>query len=45
VLKLGIFPNIPTPEWEAFSSQRQPWEKPLDGAVQYKTKSFGEKME
>jgi hypothetical protein len=45
VLKLGIFPKIPVPEWEAFSSQRQLWENPLEGAVQYKTKSLGEKME
>tara|TARA_R110002060_G_scaffold51591_4_gene62615 strand:+ start:313 stop:504 length:192 start_codon:yes stop_codon:yes gene_type:complete len=45
VLKLGIFPKIPTPEWESFSGERQAWEKPLDGTVQYKGKSFGEKME
>ncbi|KAE8449141.1 hypothetical protein EG329_008525 [Mollisiaceae sp. DMI_Dod_QoI] len=45
VLKLGIFPQIPTPEWESFSSRRQKWEVPLEGAVQYKTKSLGEKME
>ncbi|KAF8861910.1 hypothetical protein BDZ45DRAFT_799563 [Acephala macrosclerotiorum] len=23
VLKLGIFPQIPTPEWESFSASRQ----------------------
>ena len=45
VLKLGIFPKIPTPEWESFSGDRQAWEKSLDGTVQYKGKSFGEKME
>ncbi|KUJ12921.1 uncharacterized protein LY89DRAFT_687845 [Mollisia scopiformis] len=45
VLKTGIFPQIPTPEWESFSLNRQKWELPLDGAVQYKTKSLGEKME
>lgn len=44
VLKLGIFPKIPHPEWESFASQRQEWMKPLDGAIQYKTKSGGEKM-
>jgi hypothetical protein len=45
VLKLGIFPKIPTPEWESFASQRQEWERPLEGAIQYKTKSGGEKMD
>lgn len=47
VLKLGIFSEneLPTPEWESFSMSRQKWEKPLEGAVQYKGKSFGEKME
>ena len=45
VLKLGIFPKIPTPEWESFVSQRQTWEVPLEGTIQYKTKSGGEKME
>ncbi|KIX03027.1 uncharacterized protein Z518_06577 [Rhinocladiella mackenziei CBS 650.93] len=44
ILKLGIYPEVPVPEWESFASQRQTWEKPLEGAVQYKTKSFGEKM-
>jgi hypothetical protein len=45
ILKLGIFPKIPVPEWESFASQRQSWEKPIDGCVQYKTKSLGEKLE
>lgn len=45
VLKLGIFPKIPTPEWESFASQRQSWEVPLEGTIQYKTKSGGEKMD
>lgn len=44
VLKLGIYPKVPHPEWESFAERRQAWEKPLEGAVQYKTKSFGEKM-
>ncbi|KAL2434059.1 hypothetical protein ABEF95_014276 [Exophiala dermatitidis] len=38
ILKLGIYPKLPVPEWESFASQRQEWEKPLDGAIQYKTK-------
>ena len=45
VLKLGIFPKIPIPEWESFASQRQEWYQPLEGTIQYKTKSGGEKME
>lgn len=32
------------PEWESFAEKRQEWEKPFEGTVQYKTKSFGEKM-
>jgi hypothetical protein len=45
VLKLGIFDKIPEPEWESFVVNRQKWEKPLEGTTQYKTKSFGEKLE
>jgi hypothetical protein len=45
VLKLGIFPKIPIPEWESFASQRHEWYQPLEGRIQYKTKSGGEKME
>jgi hypothetical protein len=45
ILKLGIFEKIPEPEWEPFVVKRQKWEKPLEGATQYKTKSFGDKLE
>ena len=45
ILKLGIFDKIPEPEWEAFVVNRQKWEKPLEGTTQYKTISFGEKLE
>jgi hypothetical protein len=44
VLKLGIYPRVPVPEWESFAIKRQGWEKPIEGCVQYKTKSLGEKM-
>ncbi|KAJ9615604.1 hypothetical protein H2200_001679 [Cladophialophora chaetospira] len=44
VLKLGLYPNLPVPEWESFAERRQKWEKPLEGTVQYKTKTFGEKL-
>jgi hypothetical protein len=36
VVKLGVFPDVPQPEWEQFAIRRQPWEVPLDGCVQYK---------
>ena len=42
VLKLGIYPKLPVPEWESFASKRQAWEKPFEGCVQYKTKSKGD---
>lgn len=32
------------PEWESFAKDRQRWEKPIEGTVQYKGKSKGEKM-
>jgi hypothetical protein len=32
------------PEWESFANDRQKWEKPFYGTVQYKGKSKGEKM-
>ncbi len=45
VLKLGIFPKIPTPEWESFSGLRQEWGRPLEGTVLFKGKTGGEKMQ
>ena len=45
VVKLGLFDKIPPPEWESFASKRQEFEKPLEGAIQYKLISFGERME
>ena len=44
ILKLGLYPTLPTPEWEAFASQRQKWEVPIEGTIQYSTKSFGDKV-
>lgn len=32
------------PEWESFAKDRQKWEKPFQGTIQYKSKSKGEKM-
>jgi hypothetical protein len=36
VLKLGVFPKVPEPEWEAFAVRRQDWEVPVEGCLQYK---------
>jgi hypothetical protein len=36
VLKLGVFPKVPRPEWEAFAVRRQAWEVPFEGCIQYK---------
>jgi hypothetical protein len=38
VLKLGLYPKLPVPEWESFAERRQPWEKPYPGTMQFKTK-------
>lgn len=37
VIKLGMFIEVPRPEWEAFAVRRQTWEVPLQGCIQYKT--------
>ena len=37
------YPKVPVPEWESFASQRQAWEKPLEGAVQYKIKVWNKR--
>ena len=45
VLKMGIFPRIPTPEAESFALHRHEWQGKHPGVTQYKIKIFGEKME
>ncbi|KAK4993238.1 hypothetical protein LTR50_000579 [Elasticomyces elasticus] len=44
VVKMGMFPRIPQPEFESFALHRHPWQAQHAGVVQYKTRSFGEKM-
>ena len=44
ILKLGLYPNLPAPEWESFCEKRQSWETPYPGTVQYKISSLKEKM-
>ena len=38
------YEKLPTPEWEAFVSQRQTWEVLLEDTMQFSLKSFGEKV-
>jgi len=38
---LGLYRE---PEWESFAKDKQKWEKPFEGTVQYKGKPKGEKM-
>lgn len=45
ILKMGMFPRIPAPECETFSSHRHDWQGVHQGMDQYKTKIFGEKLE
>lgn len=42
ILKMGIFPRIPTPEMEAFSLHQHPWEPLHEGTVRYKLVRGGE---
>ena len=45
---LGIVRAVLTrgsvPEWESFVKDKQAWEKEIEGTIQYKSKSKGEKM-
>lgn len=45
ICKMGIFPRIPQPEAEGFSLHRHDWQGIHPGVTQYKTKTFGEKMD
>ncbi|ATZ56128.1 hypothetical protein BCIN_12g06580 [Botrytis cinerea B05.10] len=44
ILKMGIFEKVMTPEWESFVKDRHPWISGLEGAVQFKAESGGEKV-
>lgn len=44
ILKLGIYPKLPTPEWESFASKRQTWEEPMEGTMQFTIRSLADKM-
>ncbi|KAJ9635520.1 hypothetical protein H2201_003181 [Coniosporium apollinis] len=45
VLKMGIFPRIPAPEFETFGLHRHPWQGLHESMEQYKLKAGGEKLE
>lgn len=38
------YDKLPSPEWESFAEQRQTWESPLEGTMQFRIKSLAEKM-
>jgi hypothetical protein len=44
VLKLGIFPRIPTPEAESFAEHRHVWQGTHEGLVQFATVRGGRKL-
>ncbi|KAF1980977.1 hypothetical protein K402DRAFT_343333 [Aulographum hederae CBS 113979] len=45
IVKMGIFPVIPSPAMECFALHRQDWEQKLDGVVQYKFNRADGEME
>ncbi|KAF2100131.1 hypothetical protein NA57DRAFT_56059 [Rhizodiscina lignyota] len=36
VIKMGMFPRIPTPEFETFADHRHPWQGKHEGVTQFK---------
>ncbi|KAI9729688.1 MAG: hypothetical protein M1834_006637 [Cirrosporium novae-zelandiae] len=36
---------LPAPEWKSFLMDMQEWEMPLDGTMQFKKQSYGEKVD
>ena len=45
VIKMGMFPRIPTPEFETFYNHRQDWEGEVEGVKRYKLVMGGEKVD
>lgn len=41
---MGMFPRIPTPEWETFALHRHDWQGKHDGVVQWQIKVGEEKL-
>jgi hypothetical protein len=44
VLKMGLFPRIPAPEFETFALHRHEWQGLHRNVELYKIKAFGEKL-
>ncbi|KAJ5407976.1 hypothetical protein N7509_001859 [Penicillium cosmopolitanum] len=44
VMKMGLFPRIPAPEFETFGLHRHEWQGYHPGVEVYKIKAFGEKV-
>ncbi|BCS20187.1 GFA family protein [Aspergillus puulaauensis] len=44
VLKMGLFPRIPAPEFETFALHRHEWQGSHPGVDKYRIKAFAEKI-
>ncbi|ETN46712.1 uncharacterized protein HMPREF1541_00899 [Cyphellophora europaea CBS 101466] len=44
ILKLGLYPKLPVPEWESFVKDKQAWETPMPGTMQFTSKSGGDRV-
>lgn len=44
VVKMGMFPRIPEPEFETFGIHRHTWQGAHEGVTQFKVKMGGEKL-
>ncbi|KAH7118325.1 Mss4-like protein [Dactylonectria macrodidyma] len=44
IVKMGMFPRIPAPEWETFALHRHDWQGKHDGVIQWRIKVGEEKL-
>lgn len=44
IVKMGMFPRIPTPECESFALHRHPWQGKHEGLTQYAIVRGGETL-
>jgi hypothetical protein len=44
ILKMGIFPQIPKPQFETFAAHRHEWQGVHEGLVQFATVKDGKKL-
>lgn len=44
IVKMGMFPRIPAPEFETFALHRHEWQGKHDGVVQYKVRPWEETL-